>query len=409
MTKSLLLILLSSCGCMLAQDSDPDSLLAYNQPARPQLQLSATYGVLSSKLSLSDFLKASGRSYLDDDDKNGLLPAGGPTRIGFQRQFSAGYEQPGYHSLGVYKPGYGFSIGNTYYNSGNLSEDLFKLLLFGNQPYEGETLDLGNSKAESWYYSYFSYGHELVIDSARSVRLSGNILVGHDHRYYKLSTAELYTAANGEYLDVDADYHLQEIESPNLLAGLGASFGVEGSFSLSKCTQLKAGIENLGVMLFTGSKEANVDSSFRFRGYVYSNLFDLSDSLSSAQGEEYRQRFLTLPRDSYLKLTPFNVALQLDFKKDLLGRRAYLRGEYLYLAGFFPRLSAGLLYDFRNEQLLDIAISGGGFMGLGMNLAYQARIGTDLKLGLRINNISSLLLPFLAGGAQATAGISYQL
>jgi len=388
---------------ILAQDDSDTILVDYK---RPEVTFNAKFGATSNTYSTADFINFTSSDFLDEQAKGELLLNRQVARIGYQRSVRFSYRQPGYYSLGRYKRGYEISISNHYYNSARATDDIVALALFGNQLFEGETLELGKTQLETWFYSKLGYQFDVLIDSARAISVHTNLLFVHDHRDYNLTTADLYTARNGEYLDIEANYHLQKVNSTNPLNGMGLSVGASANWKLGS-GKFSYAIENLGLVYVSGASEARVDSNFRFKGFSVNNLFELNDSILQSEEAKLREEFLLNSSDNYMKITPFRLRARYKFRTT--GEEmAYVSAEYIHLAGFVPRATAGLIFDARNKQQVDLSVALGGFTTAGLNIGYRKK-WENLQLSAELLNINGLIVPGMASGAIGTISLAYQL
>ncbi len=370
------------------------------------------FGALCNSVSLVELVNLVSSDFLDEQDKEDLLGSiHGPLRYGYSREIGFSYKQPGYRLLDIYKKGQGFSIKNKYYNSARISHDLLKMIFYGNKPYAGQTLNLGSSRYETWYYTTLDYQFDMMLDSLQPITLSVGINVGHDYNFYKVKTADLYTDPDGAYLDLDADYRLRDrILESQTMAGIGLSVGAATTYKLSKNTGLELEVEDLGFVVWSNGRSVDADSTFRFKGAEFDNIFDLNDSITSAARNEYEDEFYYNKTGSYLRLTPFR--LRASYKYALEKRRLKalsLTADYRYLAGYYPRLALGAHFKTGYKQMLLVQLTTGGYTLASLDLAYEFTIARDWRVNMAITNFSGLVIPVISGGAYGVIGLSYEL
>lgn len=378
---------------------------------RPYIFAEYGYGALCNSISTSELIKFTSKDFLTNEDKDNLLSSiNGPLRFGFFREISVGYQKPGYRILDIYKKGHGFSIKNKFYTSAKLSNDLLKLALYGNKPYVNQTLDLGNTKYESWYYTTLDYNFDLMLDSLQPINISIGINVGHDYSLYKVNKGSLTTAPNGEYLDLDLDYRLRDrIIDTQPMAGLGLSAGASTTFKITPRSSLSLSVEDFGFIFFTSGEMLDADSTFRFRGLEFANVFDLSDSLTRRAQDEYEDEFYYNEDGNFTRFTPFRAEAAYYYKMN--NRRLNglsLSADYRHLAGYYPRLALGAHFKTGYKQKLLAQITTGGYNLASLDLAYEITIARYWKLNLAITNFSGLVVPTISGGAYGMIGLSWE-
>lgn len=407
------LLLILGLVCTLAQAQENlDSLWKVLVPQKKRAYIFAegSIGAQSSYTSTSDVLRVLGDDFLDADEKENLIPGSGRLRLGYIRTGEVGYRQPGYKIFDAYRNGQGFSISNTYYSSAGLSNDMARLILFGNKQAAGETMDLDKSKIESWYYSNLKYHFDVVIDSTLPISLTAGIVLGHDHSFYALQTAQLFTAEDGEYLDLDLDYRYRETLNSSVLSGLGVAFGAEANFKTGAKSALNVKIDDLGLISFSQGRSLNTDSTFRFRGIALSNVLEVNDSLLSLIEDDYQETYYYQRQGNITRLMPFSVDLT---QRWLTGNTSFPQifasARYLHLAGYFPKLSLGGQWQISRNHQLQASVSGGGFYTAGLDAGYRWDIGRYWQFRMQVINLSGLIVPSLPGGAVVSGSLRYEL
>lgn len=408
----LLLALSILCTLGYAQQQNSDSLwnVLVPQKKRPFVFARGSIGAQSSSTSTNDILKVLGDDFLNNEEKEKLIPAHGSMRMGYVRNFEVGYRQPAYRIFDVYQTGQGFSYANTYYSTASLSNDMTRLILFGNRASAGETLNLDGSHIESWYYSNLKYHFDVVIDSTQPISFTAGIVLGHDHAMYNLRKARLYTEPDGEYLDVDLDYRYRENLNPSVLTGLGIAVSAEADFKTGARSVLHIKLNDLGLINFTQARSLETDSSFRFRGVDVDNIFELNDSLLSQVEDDFTKAYYYQRQGSITRLMPFSIAADYQWITSKAWMpRMFASAHYLYLPGYYPKLSVGGMLQPGRDHRIRISLSGGGFYVAGLDAAWQWEISRYWQLNLGVVNLSGLVIPSLPGGAIFSGGLRYEL
>lgn len=413
--KYLFSLILSTTLLSLAAQVEEDSIVSEIlnvRKVRPYVEAEYGFGALSNRASTIEFIDFFSSDFLTKEDKEELLNSiDGTLRFGYLGHFKIGYYEPGYKALDIYKEGKGFSINYQYYNSGKLSPDLLKLMLYGNGPYANQTLNLGNTKYEVWNYTTLNYHFDLKLDSLPPINFTVGINVGHEYTFYKVWKGDLYTEQNGAYLDMDVDYRLRDRSNETeVIAGLGLNLGATTSFDLSKKEKLTIGVEDFGFILWTNGRMVDADSTFRFGGVDVGNVLTVTDSIFDAAKGAYQDAFYYNQSGEYARMTPFKVAATY-IKKLNKGKldELVIEGQYRYLAGYYPKLSFGTVFKFGRRQHLNTALSVGGYNIGGIDVGYQWQFSRLWNLNLMVTNISGLLIPTLPGGAFGMIRLSYDL
>lgn len=379
----------------------------------PYISAQVEYGALSNSLSAIELLDFVSQDFLDNDEKDELLASiPSSLRFGYIRSFSAGYKEPGYDIFGAYKKGWGIKVRNTYYNSAKLSKDLLNLMFYGNKPYAGSTINIGDSKFETWYFSSIDYNFDVLLDSVYPLQLTLSLHSGHDHNYYGVKMASVYTDPQGAYLDMDLDYKTRDKDGDaHPMAGLGVSIGAAIELPVKEKGSLQLSVSDFGAMYWNQGNVLNADSTFRFEGVYFSNIFDLNDSLRDNASDEYKSAFYYSDSRSYYRLMPFKVSATYTHKTDKYSwlPEVFVGANYRYLAGYYPQLRGGARIKTGRKQQLTAVATVGGYTWAGVDLGYNFQIGRDWKFALAIHNINGLVIPAMSGGAFGTVAVQYRL
>ena len=407
--------LLLLAGASVAQSAEEDSLvnpeLLLPQKTHPYIEASASFGAIAKGISTSRLLKFTSDDFLDQQEKNEFLnQTGTMLRYGVIQEAAVLYREPTYRVFDKVKTGYGLRIRNRYYNSARLDKNLLNLIFYGNKPYEDQELSLGKSAYETWYFTSMEYIFDVMIDSLQPLSLSVGMQIGHDHNHYKLAGGSLYTAPDGEYLDLQLDYQLRDQSSGTAaFSGLGIGLGAKTSFRLSAHSELQILAEDVGVMNWNSGNKLETDSSFRFVGISFNNIFDINDSLTNHKSDQYRKSFIFDRDDSYMSILPFFVETRYSHKTSGKLEQWFISADYRYLSGYFPRLKFGAELDLGYDQSITGEISSGGYNWLSLNASYQIGFASDWHIQVALQNINGLLLPGSFGGALAYVGVSHEL
>ena len=408
-----LLALWLSYGTASAQkDTLSNAQILALESRPPVVGISYELGGANSKVPFSSILDLALGNFLEDDMKRDILSkAEGGIRFGYWQDLTLSYAQPGFHILGAYKPGNYFSIENLFFTGARLSENALSVALFGNKQFADQTVDLGPSDYESWWYTNLKYRYEAVHDSL-PYKVDVGIVIGHEYSYYDVDKAQIYTEPNGEYIDAELNYVLRESTSESSVpfGGLGVATGFETSLPIQKKKyRLDVLLEDVGVIFWSGMEETRVDSSFRFQGANFESIFDLNDSLVASERDRIQNGLFRSERDGYAAFMPFHLSLR--FAKPCKDAR-YLKElygllEYRYLTAYIPRFGAGSLWEFRGNQQLRGELTYGGFNTVALKAAYEITVANHYRLAIGSQNLLAWALPGVFTGSSVGVGAYY--
>ena len=167
-----------------------------------------------------------------------------------------------------------------------IDENLIKLLLLGNKPFAGTTLNIGSSVYTSTYFNRLmgGVGYELKQDN-KSHTFFGKLALtsGQNYDNIQVDQASLYTHPDGDYLDMTVKANTQL--SDTVWAGIfdinGIGLSLDLSYVLEKEKDFFVGFsaKNLGFINWNGNTfSAAIDTSFIFEG--------VSNDTNNISGEE---------------------------------------------------------------------------------------------------------------------------
>lgn len=276
--------------------------------------------------------------------------------------------------------GWQYAIGTAF------TPDAFALAFLGNAAYENTTMHLAPFRAELWHYQSMGVGIEDALTGSylELALVNGTAYAGAD-----LERADLFTATDGRWLDLDVEGLHQRSDTspqPGLSTGLGAAINAHWSSRGPLFGQPSAwSVELLDAGFVAWNGDAALverDTSIRFEGVHYTDIFnvngppveriDLQDSLG-----------LNYDRGAFLRPLPFHLRGMLfwsERKRPGHGERspAYaLIAEQRRLPGYLPHVQAKRYLTLAKSWTMDLGAGFGGFGGarLSIGLSFADRRG----------------------------------
>jgi Family of unknown function (DUF5723) len=293
------------------------------------------------------------------------------------------------------------------------------LVLKGNQPYSGtsvvedglwatytQTRTLGIGSA--WKFGDFSLGARLnVIQGSRFAEL--------DH-----ATFDIYTAPDGEYIDIDAEYDIyttpQGATGPFRFNGMGAGIDLGLAYQVGEKLRLDAALIGAG---FTDWKGIQVRDTVqvRWEGVSIANL--LEDSLPAEIEQQVDSlRGLLFPDtvDAERRiLLPFQIRIGGSYA---LGEHSVIGLQLVYV----PMRSGAqtpmpvINVNYRHEVIPGLQLGANAYLGgvdgfgFGAMAAYALPIGTGkLHVMAGGDNLVGLIAPGVGRGFSVYGGIGFDL
>jgi hypothetical protein len=291
------------------------------------------------------------------------------------------------------------------------------LVLKGNQPFSGQTI----SDTDLW--ATYTQTRSLGIGSAWkfgdfSVGTRLNLIQG--NRFLELSEASysLYTAPDGEYIDVSGSYDLYSTKKgsndPLKFNGMGAGVDLGLAYQINEKLRIDAALIGAGFTNWQGSRVADSIQVY-WEGISLANL--LEDSLPEAieqQTDSLRGLLFPDTVDAQRRiLLPFQIRLGGSFA---IGAHNVIGLQLVYVpmrSGARTPLPV-INVNYRHEVIAGLQLGanayfgGGDAFGLGAMAAYTLPIGsTKLHALAGSDNLLGLLLSSGGKGISLYAGIGF--
>lgn len=415
----IVLLLLVGVGSLLSSHAQTRWI---KPDQRAYVQWTGLAGLESRGLTFSRAQDYFQNDFLDDQEKAELLaafPAG--LALGFQSEWRLDYRVAHRFDLGAAQ-GLGlrkeevqagdWQIALFQKNLRNLSldPDLLALALKGNAPYAGQSLRFPYSYYQEQFYTGIQYGSWRRFWQGNHY-LGVSMLLGHNYADYRLKELELFTAANGSFLDLSGAYRLREAggNPGQAIAGMGLALDYEGRWH-KKGHFWRVSLTDLGFLHWTRSSSSTFNGSLRFEGIETNNIFDLKDSVYQAQEQSLRGTLYQEDRANLSVLTPFRVEGAYTYQWSRQGFYAISASmRYLYRLGYLPRLRLALPYRFNAAHDVSLDLSYGGFNAYAFGFSYLGRWRSDWQLQIRLSNLISFVNSSLPTGTQASLALVYRL
>lgn len=291
-----------------------------------------------------------------------------------------------------------------------IGSNLVRLLLQGNKPFAGTTLEIPPSVSTSIYFNRLvgGVGYAMQKEEITHTFFGKMALTsGQNYDYINVDHASLYTHPDGDYLDmtVKANTQLSDTVWAGVfdINGMGLSFDL--SYSLNKKNDYFLGmsVSNLGFVNWNGNTfSASIDTSFVFEGITM-------DTTSASDGEvpddySYKnlRRILFKDPDG----SPFTTGLPVII--NLAGGKYFDDGRFYagINAFYYPTLEANYkievfgTWNHRSVFQLTPIFTYSAYQQLHFGLAAGVKIGKNFIVQAGSNYLDS----FFNGDAPAGTG-----
>ncbi len=310
--------------------------------------------------------------------------------------------------------GWYVNIADRTHANAKFSKDLFDLVVFGNAMFAGKTADLSGLEANFITYKQYEIGllKHLTSSNGNKWRIGFglSLLTGNRNIRLLIDQAELYTDANGEYLDgeVHGEIRSSSINSAQYFDanGLGLSAALSVAYEAEKFG-LVLDMDDMGFIRYNQNlKHTDLDSVFRFEG-VDVNLFGSEGSFSSINLDSVVDGFATkLEGTPYNVVLPGRIRLEGFYKLNEKGLRLYAGIQYRIASSYVPYGYIGTSSPLPKGFYIDGRFAYGGFGSWHLGLELRKKFANVFEIKLGTNNLEGYVLPMVGTSQSAYIGFA---
>jgi hypothetical protein len=298
------------------------------------------------------------------------------------------------------------------------TRDFFNLMFYGNAPYAGQTVNLGNSNVNALRFQEIKVGAILhQVDSVAKIGVSLSFLKGEQLFFIKTkANSSLYTSEDGSEIIFNSNFNMALSDTTNRkitsVNGIGASadiyFETPYKSSLGKRCVLIVNANNIGfIHWWKNSVQYNSDSSLRFTGYHINSINDLKDStLNRINGDSLLRTLSNARTENFNVNIPTNLVII---------NRIYFNNTWMLSVGFRNIFNANYIpYGFIEPEMrlnrftFNLHAGYGGYVkfNVGAAVTYNSA-GWFVRLGS--NSLQGYFAPKTAFGQGVFLSIAKKL
>lgn len=290
-----------------------------------------------------------------------------------------------------------------------MTKDFFNVGFFGNAMYENKTANLSRFQLDFVSYQQFGLGLEKTIilkENIHQIGLMGNFLNGRNAQRALVNKANLYTATDGEYLNLEIEGKYNRTDTiknkqviPNPSKGVGFSVDMYYQLITKEKHKLQIAVLDFGYLYWKNSAIAyNYDTLFRFEGINIPNLVSINDSLIKLSvdsvvnlGKRNSNKTFKTILPAWFTVNYNHILVQDKFVLNFSGR-------YRFNDVYLPFIAVGGTYYYKRNTSASISVGYGGYGNLNYGVNIQQRIWKYFTVGLGSNQLEGLIMPKKASG-----------
>ncbi len=373
-------------------------------------------GFNSSALTTRFISKFYRGSYIDQDSKDGVLNrTKNINRIGADVNYGAFISiKPDslFHRKGI---SYFLSIRNREHFDTRYSDDFYKVAFYGNAQYAGKTAYLNNFNLNFIRYQQLQIGmYKAKSDTTINWGIGFSFLTGEQFTSITANKAELYTSADGQYINFNTS--MQVAQSDTAHKGIGALNGYGASIEIyleaplktrNKKCKFRVSVSDMGVIRFNKQTlYLNQDSLFHYSGFQIHNINDLKDSTFGHTTKDSIQKTIAPFKKKAFNVTlpaTLDVSFETEFTKYFHLKEGV---KYIYNANYTMLLYVRSNFIINKEVSLNATFGYGGYGTFNYGIGVFAKLGKGFMLTAGSNNIEGYVSPKFASGLGAYASLT---
>jgi hypothetical protein len=289
-------------------------------------------------------------------------------------------------------------IKNKAHLDGLFTDDLFKVYFYGNKEYENKSIKIAKSNFTFFEYQELQAGFRKKFgnkDKQLILTLGISAISGQNYYGFVNHSSELFTATDGEYLDVKTKAEFRRSSTKN--TSFGAANGVGSALALKMeyrkgNNHFICSVSDLGFINWNARSTVLVsDTTFKFRGVYLKNIFDTLEVNFSDTGF-VKSLYNKSEKKSFRTILP--AWFQLEWNSKYLDNRLLIdiSGKYRLLSNYSPQIRVGAGWRFSPLLTAGISMQYGGYTSFGAGVHLRSEMGRGFILSAGSNYVDGLLL-----------------
>ncbi|RLD66110.1 MAG: hypothetical protein DRI84_05510 [Bacteroidetes bacterium] len=339
-------------------------------------------------------LNASG--FLDDDLKNeNLNRLNGINRGGSYSDIKLFYRQDRKELWGVKNLGFYFAFELHRMDDYRFTDDLYKLVFYGNKQFAGQKADLAKSGSQSISYYQLKAGLQRKSINKKH-RYGANIAlnIGRRFNYFQFNDPSyIYTDPKGTQINLQMNASFRQSDTSNTewyqVPGIGASVDLFYEFRKKDHYSILFSIENLGIIHWDNNTILfDEDQQLNFSGIEVDNIFDMPNPL--IQSSDTLMDYLYLHSSQKGQRIMIPADLKLQYQQYFLSRKILASAlvHYRLFSYALPLYQLDATYKINSHIKLGPILSYGGYTAFNAGLKFELNFAKNYNIRLESRYIT---------------------
>ena len=203
-------------------------------------------------------------------------------------------------------------------NEMRFTDELFRLVFYGNDGFIGKTAKFTNSGFQSLNYLQLKAGLSYNFpckSGVHTVQIALGLNLGQNHINASVNKGELYTQPGGEHIYLGLDANIQQTDTANNsffnFNGWGPNVDLSYQYTFKQKNSIGFSLENFGYIEWNNkSFDHNIDTAIHYRGVEINDVFAIPKDIFMNELDSLKNEILYNSYQSqYITYTPFTIKL----------------------------------------------------------------------------------------------------
>ena len=265
------------------------------------------------------------------------------------------------------------------------------LALNGNKMFAGSTVNLGPSSFTNILYQQLSLGISQEIGKG-TWGLGFSVLNGMSLKQLSLPKANLFTEAEGQYIDFDTEGDFQFSDNRKNSNGLGVSTSMSYQY-LGKKNSIVIQANDFGFIHWQQLNSYQANKNYHFEGIGIADIFNFNESVFSDINTSSLTSVLGIQAESKNKplLIPATLSVDYVHQKQKIGLGAGFK--QMFFIAYTPKVYLRTSYPLSQQWWTAITVSHGGFGGYDYEIGVGGKVFPKTAFSINAHYAEWLLAP----------------
>lgn len=312
------------------------------------------------------------------------------------------------------KPGFFVSLKNRAHVDARFSKDLFKIGFYGNKQFQDQTAVLSNFNLNIYQYQQFQLGITKKINKGEvTYGLGLSVLNGQRYQNIHAKKAELYTAKDGQYINLNSNitYRQSDTVSGKVGSNNGMGFGIDVYADIpymvkeNRSERLTIELRDIGMIWWNAnSLIAKIDSVHHYDGIHINNIFQLD---SAAFGNINKDSILTNNVTYSKQKIPTTLPVVFHINSlSTVGKWQFSKGlRFIFNANNKFNVYFIVNRYIKSKVMLSLGVAYGGYSLFNTHAGLAIDFGKGIMFQAASNNVEGFIVPKLATGQGAVVSL----